>query len=220
MQRGAICSQHADDEPARSNIAIGVMVAFGRALDGPARVRRGVVSSAVPDDDLSGLLPLTIEAATIDDLPALVEMYNDSLATSNWNFGTRPVAIGERRAWFSQFGSAGPHRLLVARSQGVVLGYASAARYRDREAFRETVEVSVSLRAGWRSRGVGTLLYASLFDALAGEAVHVALAGIALPNDASLALHRKFAFTDVGTFREYAIKDGRYISSVWMQRLL
>lgn len=163
---------------------------------------------------------MTIEAAAIDDLPALVDMYNDSVATSNSNFGTRPVGIDERRKWFSQFGSTGPHRLLVARRQGTVLGDASAASYRDREAFRETVEVSVSLRAGWRSRGVGTLLYASLFDALAGEAVHVALAGIALPNDASVVLHRKFGFTDVGTFREYAIKDGRYISSVWMQRLL
>jgi len=49
--------------------------------------------------------------------------------------------------------------------------------------------------------------------------VHVALAGIALPNDASVALHRNFGFTEVGTFREYAIKNGQYISSVWMQRL-
>ena len=48
--------------------------------------------------------------------------------------------------------------------------------------------------------------------------VHVALAGIALPNDASVALHRKHGFTEVGTFREYAIKNGQYISSVWMQR--
>jgi phosphinothricin acetyltransferase len=58
-----------------------------------------------------------------------------------------------------------------------------------------------------------------LFDTLALEpSVHVALAGIALPNDASVALHRKHGFTEVGTFREYAIKNGRYISSVWMQR--
>jgi phosphinothricin acetyltransferase len=45
----------------------------------------------------------------------------------------------------------------------------------------------------------------------------VALAGIALPNDASVALHRKFGFTEVGVFEEYAIKNGTYVSSVWMQ---
>jgi phosphinothricin acetyltransferase len=54
---------------------------------------------------------------------------------------------------------------------------------------------------------------------LVDEPVHVILAGIALPNDASIALHRKFGFTEIGTFREYALKNGTYISSTWMQRL-
>lgn len=67
--------------------------------------------------------------------------------------------------------------------------------------------------------GVGSALYRTLFDSLAGEAVHVAVAGIAMPNNASDALHRKFGFTEVGTFREYAVKNGRYLSSLWMQRL-
>jgi phosphinothricin acetyltransferase len=50
--------------------------------------------------------------------------------------------------------------------------------------------------------------------------VHVALAGIVLPNDASVALHSKFGFTEVGTFHGYGIKNGRYLSSVWMERQL
>jgi len=52
------------------------------------------------------------------------------------------------------------------------------------------------------------------------ETVHLAVAGIALPNDASVALHRKFGFSDVGIFDEYAMKHGAYISSLWMQRRL
>jgi len=63
------------------------------------------------------------------------------------------------------------------------------------------------------------LLYRELFDRLAHERVHVALAGIALPNDASVALHEKFGFAEVGIFREYAVKNGQYVSSIWMQRL-
>jgi phosphinothricin acetyltransferase len=59
-----------------------------------------------------------------------------------------------------------------------------------------------------------------LLEELRSEALHVAIAGIALPNEPSVALHRKFGFTDVGVFEEYAIKNGAYISSLWMQRRL
>lgn len=128
--------------------------------------------------------------------------------------------MAERRDWFSQFAATGPYRLLVARDGDQVRGYACSQRYRNLEAFRETVEVSVALDVSSRGRGVGTALYRALFDSLSSEpSVHVALAGIALPNDASVALHRTFGFTEVGIFREYAIKNGQYVSSVWMQRV-
>ena len=65
---------------------------------------------------------------------------------------------------------------------------------------------------------MGTALYLALLGYLADEPVHVALAGIVLPNDASVALHRKLGFTEVGTFHEYAVKNGQYLSSVWMER--
>jgi phosphinothricin acetyltransferase len=160
-----------------------------------------------------------ITAGTEDDLLAIVGILNYTAANSIAHFDTRPVSVAERRDWLGQFSATGPYRLLVARGGDQVLGYACSQRYRDHEAFRETVEVSIALDAGSRGQGVGTALYRALFDGLALEpSVHVALAGIALPNDASVALHRKYGFTEVGTFREYAIKNGRYISSVWMQR--
>jgi phosphinothricin acetyltransferase len=62
------------------------------------------------------------------------------------------------------------------------------------------------------------MLYAALVREVMAEPVHVALAGIALPNDASVALHKKFGFVEVGVFGEYAIKHGEFISSVWLQR--
>jgi phosphinothricin acetyltransferase len=167
-----------------------------------------------------GPAQVKITAAAEDDLPAIVGILNYSAATSIAHFETRPVSVAERRDWFSQFSATGPYRLLVARRGDQVLGYACSQRYRDHEAFRETVEVSIALDVSSRGQGVGTALYRALFDSLAVEpSAHVALAGIALPNDASVALHRKFGFTEVGTFGEYAIKNGQYISSVWMQRL-
>lgn len=162
----------------------------------------------------------TIDVASRADLPALLDIYNHSLTSANSNFDSRPSTVAERKAWFDLFAPTGPHRLLVARDGAAILGYAGSRPYRSHEAFRETVEVSVSLHTSSRGQGVGSALYASLFDILVGEPVHVALAGIALPNDASIALHRKFGFADVGIFSEYATKDGHYISSMWMQRLL
>lgn len=162
---------------------------------------------------------LEVRPGTEDDLPRIVEILNYTAANSIANFDTRPVSAQERRDWFGQFSPAGPYQLLVAQRANSVLGYACSHRYRDHEAFRETVEVSIALDASSRGQGVGTSLYRELFDCLAHEPVHAALAGIALPNDASVGLHRKFGFTEVGIFREYAVKDGQYISSIWMQRL-
>jgi phosphinothricin acetyltransferase len=167
-------------------------------------------------DDLNRI---AMGPATEDDLPGIVEIINYTVANSNATFGTRPTSVAEQRDWFEQFSSTGPFRLLVARRGNLVLGYACSQRYRDHEAFRETVEVSIALDVSCRGQGVGSLLYRALFECLADEPVHVVLAGIAMPNDASVALHRKFGFTEVGTFREYAVKNGQYISSLWMQRL-
>jgi phosphinothricin acetyltransferase len=176
-----------------------------------------------PDPPVSA--PATTESVEIvpaveDDLPGIVEIFNYTAANSIANFYTRPVSVADRRGWFEQFSSTGCYRLFVARHGGQVAGYAGSQRYRELEAFSQTIEVSIALDAGCRGQGVGTALYRELFDSLAREPVHVALAGIAVPNEASVALHRKFGFTEVGTFCEYAVKDGQYISSLWMQRLM
>lgn len=163
--------------------------------------------------------PIDIRPATEEDLPRIVEILNYTIENSHASFATQPTNVVERRAWFEQFASTGPYRLLVAQQGDTLLGYACSQSYREHEAFRETAEVSIALDVSCRGQGVGTALYRALFDILADEPVHVFVAGIALPNHASIALHRKFGFTEVGTFHEYALKNGRYISSMWMQRL-
>jgi phosphinothricin acetyltransferase len=81
------------------------------------------------------------------------------------------------------------------------------------------VELGIYLAPDRVGQGLGTQLYARLIDELATEPVHRAVAAIALPNEASVRLHRRFGFEDVGTFDEYATKWGRRISSLWMQRM-
>ena len=161
---------------------------------------------------------LIIEPGREDGLPAIAEILNYTIVNSNATLATEPVTLDERREWFGRFSVAGPYRLLVARRGSQVLGYAASQPYREHEGFRETVEVSIALGVTSRGQGVGTALYLALLGHLADEPVHVALAGIVLPNDASVALHRKLGFTEVGTFHEYAVKNGQYLSSVWMER--
>jgi phosphinothricin acetyltransferase len=166
----------------------------------------------------AGREPLIVEPGREDDLPAITDILNYTIMNSNATLATEPVTVADRRDWFGRFSGAGPYRLFVARRGSRVLGYAASQPYREHEGFRETVEVSIALDIASRGQGVGTALYRALLECLAGEPVHVALAGIVLPNDASVALHRKLGFTEAGIFHEYAVKNGQYLSSVWMER--
>lgn len=160
---------------------------------------------------------ILIRPARRDDLPALVGIYNHYVANGHANFTTEQQTVASRSAWFDGY-AGGPHRLLVAQAENRVVGYAGSARYRPAPAFDHTVETSVYLHPDERGRGTGSRLYAALLDALAGEPVHLAVAGVALPNAASVALHRRHGFREVGTFEEYARKRGVWISSTWFQR--
>jgi phosphinothricin acetyltransferase len=128
--------------------------------------------------------------------------------------------VEDRANWLKTFDRTGPHRLLVAEDQQELVGYACSNPYRNHVSFAETVEFSISLSPERTGQGLGTRLYAELIEELRSARVHRAVAGIALPNEASVRLHQRFGFQAVGVFDEYAKKWGRYISSLWMQRPL
>jgi len=95
----------------------------------------------------------------------------------------------------------------------------SAARprpTRPRHAYRFSVEVTAYVQHEHQGRGVGTRLYATLLPALERQGAHAALGGIALPNGASVALHERFGFRQVGLLREVGFKFGRWIDvGIW-----
>src|SRR6185437_13540615 len=90
-----------------------------------------------------------------------------------------------RISWFSQFGSAGRHKLLVAQDNGIVLGYAGTMRFRPKAAYYTTVETTIYCAADHTRKGLGSLLYAALFEAIKDEDIHRIVAGFTLPNAAS-----------------------------------
>lgn len=162
-----------------------------------------------------------IRTATLDDLDALTDIYNHYVVHSAITFDLRPFASPERRAWFDDHRDSGPHRLLVACDKdGRCVGYASSSRWRPKPAYDTTVEVSVYCHPDVCGRGCGTALYRALFAALDREDVQTIVAGISLPNPASLALHERFGFRPVGIFHAVGRKFDRFWNVAWFERPL
>jgi phosphinothricin acetyltransferase len=160
---------------------------------------------------------VAIRLARATDVQPLADIFDYYVASGHVTFDTEPMPLASRMEWFTGYGT-GRYRLLVAEAQGRLLGCAYSSRYRQHSAFDKTVETSIYLDPAERGRGTGSRLYATLIQHLETQDIHLAVAGVALPNDGSLALHRKLAFVEVGTFKDYAIKNGKFISSVWFQR--
>ncbi|PZR52317.1 GNAT family N-acetyltransferase [Xylanimonas oleitrophica] len=116
---------------------------------------------------------------------------------------------------------AASHAWLLAEADGMVLGYAYGSSYRPRPAYRWTAEVSVYLAVDApRRTGAGRALYAALLERLAQRGYRTAIAGITLPNDASVGLHQAFGFTEVGVERHVGWKLGAWHDLLRMQRTL
>ena len=106
----------------------------------------------------------SIRPATIDDLPAIVDIYNHYVVHTPITFDLTPVTVAERRPWFDQFAETGRHRLLVAIEDNTVVGYAGTHQFRVKAAYDTTVETTIYLAPDATGRGIGHALYTALFD--------------------------------------------------------
>ena len=161
-----------------------------------------------------------VRAATLDDLSALNDIYNQYVAETHYTFDVEPMSAEARQEWFAHYSSAGRHRVLVAVSEDRVVGYATSSRFRPKPAYETSIETSVYLAPESVGRGAGSRLYEGLFKALEDEDVHRAYAGIALPNPASIALHERFGFKRVAHFTEQGRKFDRYWDVAWYEKPL
>jgi phosphinothricin acetyltransferase len=161
-----------------------------------------------------------LRPARAPDLAALTAIYNHYVRETPVTFDVEPYHEEARRPWLEGFAPEGPHRLFVAERGGDLLGYAGSMGFRPKAAYATTVETTVYLRPASEGQGVGSLLYAKLFEALQGEDLHRACAGITLPNPASIRLHERFGFRPVGVFHEVGRKLGRYWDVAWYEKSL
>jgi phosphinothricin acetyltransferase len=153
---------------------------------------------------------IVIRRAEQGDLLALLAIYNHYVRETPATFDIEPRTLAQRQAWFDSFAATGRYQCFVAVKDGEPVGYASSHPYKDRAAYDPTVSSGIYLAPLARGQGVGRRLYAALFETLAREDVHRVSAGITLPNEASVGLHRSFGFERIGIYREVGRKFGQF----------
>ena len=163
---------------------------------------------------------MEVRAGRPDDLEHVNEIYNHYVRSAVCTFDIEEISMERRREWFTHYSTKGRHRLLVADDDGVIAGYAISSRFMDRKAYETSVSTSVYCAADQLGRGIGSALYRALFDALAGEDLHRAYAGITQPNPASVALHESFGFKQVAYFTEQGRKYDKYWDVAWFEKAL
>jgi L-amino acid N-acyltransferase YncA len=160
--------------------------------------------------------PILIRPATEADAPRLLDIYRPYVEHTAVSFELEPPTVEVFAARIAK--SLAGWAWLVAEVDGIVAGYAYGTAHRERAAYAKTVETGVYLDAAYHGRGVGRALYTELLRVLAAKGFHRAVAGITLPNPASVGLHERFGFERIGVYKEVGFKFGRWHDTVWYQR--
>jgi phosphinothricin acetyltransferase len=156
-----------------------------------------------------------IRPARHDDLPRLTAIYNHYVIHTPTTFDVEPFTVEQRAEWFSHYADTGRHRLLVAERDGEIVGYTSTSRFHLRAAYDTSVETTILCAPEATGAGIGSALYRALFDTIDGEDIHLIVALVTLPNDASCRIHERFGFTQSMVLPEAGRKFGQYWDVAW-----
>ncbi len=159
-----------------------------------------------------------IRLATYEDAQSVSNIYAPYVLDSATSFET--VAPRAEEMWGRMKNVLEEAPWLVYELDGQVVGYAYAGKHRERSAYQWTREVSVYLDREYHGQGIGTKLYKELFSLLEKQGFTNMLAGITLPNDASVALHAKMGFTEVGTYQRVGFKNNQFWDVIWLEKSL
>lgn len=159
---------------------------------------------------------IEIRSATIADAAPIADIYNHYIRDTVVTFEEKEIAPQEVARRIQEVASASLPWLVAERDDHVV-GYAYAARWHSRSAYRFSAEITVYVHAGHHRAGIGSGLYDELFPLLRGREIHAVMAGIALPNEPSVALHERFGLAQVAHFKEVGFKFNRWVDVGYWQ---
>ena len=154
----------------------------------------------------------------LDDAPSLCAIYNHYVTQTHISFEEAAVAANEMRQRIAKTTESYPW--LVCEEDGALLGYAYGSKWRERPAYRFTLEATVYLHPSSAGKGRGSALLDALLTELRQRALHTVIAVIALPNDPSIALFKRFGFQQAAHFHQVGHKFGQWVDVANLQRVL
>lgn len=163
---------------------------------------------------------MKIRSATYDDLPGILEIYNDAVLNTTATYDYEPRTLDHRIAWFEDHVKHNYPVFVAVNDDGRIIGWSALNRYHDRLGYRFTTENSVYVAADQRGQGIGKSLMPPLIEGARERGLHVLLAAIDAQNEVSIRLHAGFGFQRVGYFKQVGFKFGRWLDVVYMELLL
>jgi L-amino acid N-acyltransferase YncA len=158
---------------------------------------------------------MNVRPCAASDISAICDIYNYYIKNTVVTFEEKLVSTDEMNRRFQLYTKDYPW--FVCEDDGTLVGYAYATKWKEREAYRHTAEITVYLRNGSSGKGYGKALYTALIEGLRRINCHVFLGCIALPNDASAGLHEYFGFKKVAHFSEVGRKFDRWVDVGYWQ---
>ncbi|PKI15973.1 arsinothricin resistance N-acetyltransferase ArsN1 family B [Colwellia sp. 12G3] len=155
-----------------------------------------------------------------NDAEAICDIYNHYITNTVITFEEQTITSADMLSRITNVLNAELPWLVVEDETGNVVGYAYAAKWRERFSYRFSVEVTVYLSPEHGKKGFGSQLYRALFDKLKALGIHSVIGGITLPNAASVALHEKLGMDKVAHFKEVGLKFDRWLDVGYWQATL
>lgn len=161
-----------------------------------------------------------IRKASGEDAAAIAAIYNYYISDTVVTFETDVINAEDMVTRIASIQSSHLPWLVAEDATGKIIGYAYACKWRERFAYRFSVEITVYLSPHCTGKGLGTQLYDVLFSELRTRSIHSVIGGITLPNQASIALHEKFGLQKVAHFKEVGFKFKQWLDVGYWQGTL
>ena len=163
---------------------------------------------------------MQVRPATRTDLPDIAAIYNEAVLNTTASYDYEPRTWEQRVAWFEAHQEQRLPIFVAVDDELRIAGWSSLSRYHDRKGYQFTVENSVYVAAPLRGQGVGTLLLPPLIESAQALGLRAIIAAIDAQNAASIRLHGRFGFVQVGHFKQVGFKFNRWLDVIYMERLL
>lgn len=159
---------------------------------------------------------ISIRHANENDLPAMLDIYNEIILNTTAVWHSDPHTLEMRQEWFAIKKEQG-YPVFVAEAEGRMVGFSTIGPFRPWIGYRFTVENSVYVAADSRGKGIAKLLLPPLIEAAKELNLHAIVAGIEASNEASIVLHKKFGFEEVAHFKEVGYKFNRWMDLKFLE---